>query len=288
MRGRLPLLVASTVAVAAAVVGAATLSARAQEVVPASAHVTEATATPTDDAATAAATASARTRAAEALEALDGDVAVAVMNVDSGATFVHGSGRYDTASIVKLDMVAALMLRQHGELTTDQYTWAAAALRRSDNPSASALYNALGGASGLDAANADLGLVETTAGANGNWGLTQTTAADQLRLLKAVFGEDSPLSAQAQRTLRALMAGVSDTQRFGVTAASDNPSSAMLKVGYLQRSTTGLWDVSSIGRIERNGHQYLVAVLSEHSTTFKDGVTLVESAARAGVAAMAG
>lgn len=285
MRGRLPLLVA--VAMAAVVVGTATLSARAQEVVPA-AHATDAAATPENDAATAATAAPATTQAAEALEALDGDVAVAVMDVDSGATFVHGSGRYDTASIVKLDIVTGLMLRQHGELAADQYTWAAAALRRSDNPSASALYNALGGASGLDAANADLGLVETTAGANGNWGLTQTTAADQLRLLKAVFGEDSPLSAQAQRTLRTLMTGVVDTQRFGVTAASDNPSSALLKVGYLQRSTTDLWDVSSIGRIERNGRQYLVAVLSENSTTFKDGVTLVESAARAGVAALAG
>jgi hypothetical protein len=55
-----------------------------------------------------------------------------------------------------------------------------------------------GGASGLDAANERLGLTDTSGGEDGPWGLTRTTAADQLTLLRQVFGDDSELSESAR------------------------------------------------------------------------------------------
>lgn len=69
---------------------------------------------------------------------------------------------------------------------------------------------------------------------------------------------------------------------MGVSAAADGSGWA-LKNGWLPRSTTGLWDVNSIGRITADGHDYLVAALSDGNSTKARGISLVEAAARAAV-----
>jgi len=95
------------------------------------------------------------------------------------------------------------------------------------------------------------------------------------------------LDADSQAYEQGLMSNVVDSQNFGVSAAADDVGDAALKVGYLQRSATGLWDVTSIGRIESDGHTYLVAVLSDGNTSFDSGVDLVDQVARAAVDALA-
>ncbi|MFT4187087.1 MAG: serine hydrolase [Aeromicrobium sp.] len=209
---------------------------------------------------------------------VDGVWSVAVLDVGTGemTSFGEVDETFDTASIVKVDILAALLAQQDGELTAGQLELAEAMITRSDNDAATALFEAIGGAEGLDAFNASIGLTDTTAGTDGYWGLTQTTAEDQVRLLDAVLGEDSVLAETGQSTLRELMSEVVDEQRFGVTAAADDPSDAALKVGYLQRSATGLWDITSIGEIERNGRTYLVAALTEGGVSFDAGVALSE------------
>ncbi len=214
-------------------------------------------------------------------------VSVAVIDLDDGDTVTVGEDeQFDTASIVKVDIVAALLWQNDGELTESQQSLAAAAIEYSDNASATSLFAQVGGREGLDAFNAEIGLTDTVAGSDGNWGLTQTTVTDQLRLLDVVFGDDSVLDASAREWLAGLMGDVVETQNFGVSAAADDPDDAELKVGYLQRSATALWDVTSIGRIERDGHTLLVAVLSEDQTSFESGRTAIETAVEEAVAAI--
>jgi beta-lactamase class A len=160
-------------------------------------------------------------------------------------------------------------------------------IRYSDNDATDALWEAVGGDRGLDAANDTLGLSRTTAGRFGAWGLTRTTAADQLLLLKAVFGEDSPLSASSRAYLRTLMGAVTPGQCWGVAAASDPHATApALKNGWLERTATGLWDINSVGRVRFGGHTLLVAVLSDGQPSERAGVRLVERAATAAVHAL--
>ncbi|MEV0011133.1 serine hydrolase [Streptomyces sp. NPDC051840] len=207
------------------------------------------------------------------------DVSVAVLDTGSGARAVYGDDTYDTASIVKVDILAALLLRAQDEgreLNGAEHAYAEAMIRRSDNASATALLRAVGGEEGLDAANERLGLTGTTAAHA--WGLTQTTAADQVRLLEAVDGTDSPLSKDSRAYLTELMGEVEEDQRWGVSAAGTD---AVLKNGWMPRTTTGLWDINSIGRVERGGRTLLVAVLSRGHATKEAGVALVESVAEA-------
>ncbi|CAM5414558.1 MULTISPECIES: serine hydrolase [Streptomyces] len=207
---------------------------------------------------------------------------------------VHGEDRaYDTASIVKVDILAALLLQAQDAgrgLTARERERAEPMIRRSDNAAANALWRQIGRAPGLAAANKRLGLTSTTGGPGAKWGLTRTTARDQIRLLRAVFGTGGTvhagsggLDADSRAYIRALMSRVVPEQTWGVPAAGTEGSGKTLKNGWLQRDTTGLWDVNSVGRITVKGHRYLVAVLSDGSASMSDGVSLVERTARAAV-----
>ncbi|MFI1766576.1 serine hydrolase [Streptomyces sp. NPDC020800] len=199
---------------------------------------------------------------------------------------------YDTASIIKVDILAARLLQArdsgHG-LTAQERAQAEKMIEHSDNAAANDLWRHIGLAPGLQKANKRLGLTSTTGGPGGKWGLTRTTASDQIRLLRTVFdtgaakgtGSGTALDDASRAYIRTLMGKVADEQSWGVSAAAG--SGWELKNGWLQRNTTNLWDVNSVGRITTGGHHYLVAVLSDGNKSMKDGVALVERAARTAV-----
>ncbi len=220
----------------------------------------------------------------------DGEFAVALLDTRSGASATYGNRAYDTASIVKVGILAALLLKAQDErrgLTAKERDAATVMIEHSDNGAATALWKVIGGADGLDAAQHRLGLTHTRGGRAGLWGLTRTTAADQLRLLRAVFGDGSALNANSRAYIRTLMGRIATGQDWGVSAAADAGAGTRLKNGWLPRSTTGLWDVNSIGQVTASGRTYLVAVLSDGSKNMNTGVALVEQAARAAVGAAA-
>ncbi|MGX1882021.1 serine hydrolase [Streptomyces sp. NPDC055287] len=218
------------------------------------------------------------------------DVAYAVSEVGSGCRAVQGEGRFPAASIVKVGILAALLLRAQDEGRAPgpaQRACAEAMIRRSDNDAASALWTAIGGAPGLDAAQARLGLTETTA--DPAWGRTRTTAGDQVTLLRAVFGSGrgrDVLDEDSRTYIGSLMGQVAAGQDWGVSAAGHG---AALKNGWMPRDATGLWAVHSIGRVRApDGRELLVAVLSEGHATKEAGIRVVEEAARAAAEAGTG
>lgn len=221
------------------------------------------------------------------------EVSVAVLDIESGDSATYGDGGFDTASIVKVDILATLLLQAQDEkrgLTAQEKRYATAMIEVSDNASASALWTAIGKAAGLAAANKRFGLTDTEGGTGMLWGLTQTTAADQLTLLRQVFAENGEASqlSEANRTyLQGLMGSIAVDQDWGVSAAADGGTSGArfaLKNGWLPRTATGLWDINSIGRVTAaDGREFLVAVVSNGNTTKAKGISLVESAARAAV-----
>lgn len=212
-------------------------------------------------------------------------VSVAVLDLDSGQGAGYGDGTFETASIVKADILAALLLRAQDagrRLTAQERACATAMIENSDNDSASALWRSIGGAGGLDAANRRFGLTATAGGDGPLWGLTRTTSADQITLLRQVFGDGSLLSAASRAYLQELMGRIAADQDWGVSAAADGSAWA-LKNGWLPRGTTGLWVVNSIGRVTAGGDDYLVAALSHGNATKETGISLVEESARAAV-----
>lgn len=224
----------------------------------------------------------ARTRIKAYLQRYDGHLAVAALDRQGAAAVAVGSRRFETASIVKVNILAALLLRQQPPgkaLGSETRRLAEAMIVSSDNDAAVALWQKIQGFRGLTAANRTLGLRETTA--NSHWGLTTTTAADQLRLLSALTSPTGPLTPQDRTFIMGLMKKVIPEQRWGVTAARvPANSSVYVKNGWdTVDADGGRWLVNSIGRVVEPGHDWLIAVLSDHHANQQEGIRAVERAA---------
>jgi beta-lactamase class A len=188
------------------------------------------------------------------IKADGGHVAVAVDDLTSGSeASCHGTSEFVTASIVKVDILVALLyeLQKSGQsLTGQDEDLATTMIENSDNDSASALYADIGGPEGLDQANQVFGLTHTTAGTDGEWGLTSTTVDDQLRLLRQITVTPSVLTAAAQDYIQHLMG-------------------------------------DSIGEIDDSGHRMLVSVLSDDNSSEASGISAIQAVAQQAVSAVA-
>ena len=211
------------------------------------------------------------------------DFSVAIVDHRSGASFEYqGDAAFSTASVVKVDILATLLLqdRQVGhQISTADEGLADIMITQSDNDAASTLWSEIGDADGLSAANRTFGLTSTDPGEDGYWGLTTTTAADQVKLLDAIASPSGPLGT-ANATLLGLMGQVVSDQDWGVSAAARTGETTILKNGWLSLdSDDGLWAVNSIGRITGNGTDVTIAVLSHGSDDLDDGIALVQRVA---------
>lgn len=207
------------------------------------------------------------------------DIAVAVADHRSGHTYeLSADVPFETASIVKVQILAALLLswREDGHgLSARQQELATVMIRNSDNDAADALWGTIGAAAGLAATNPVFGLASTTP-ATGSWGLTTTTAADQVALLDAIADPAGPLGTDSPVVLD-LMATVADDQRWGVSAAARDGEGVQLKNGWMSRSNAGgTWTVNTIGRVTGPDVDLTVAILSRRHANLATGIALVE------------
>jgi len=216
---------------------------------------------------------------------------IAVLDRVTGRAVGYEDGaRFPTASVVKLDILATL-LWQHQRtgrpLSAGQKHAATEMITESDNEAADALWTEIGGASGLAQANRVFGLTRTTPNRAGYWGLTTTTAADQVRLLGVLADPAGPLSAGSRGYALGLLARVRAGQRWGVPRAAAGPTAVYVKDGWLASvADRGRWIVNSVGRIIEPGHDWLVAVLSDHNPTEGGGIGTVEHLATTAVAGL--
>jgi hypothetical protein len=212
-----------------------------------------------------------------------GHVTVAVDDLTTGTDAAYGGTReFVTASIVKVDILCTLLYqsqKSHRPLSSEERELATTMIENSDNDSASSLYSAVGGAAGVDEANRVFGLRETTAGAGPYWGLTTTTVADQIRLLRLVFTRSSVLTVASQDYIQRLMGDVETDQRWGVPAAADHGTRFMVKNGWLPSPDTGLWEINSIGDVVHDHQHLLIAVLSDDNASEASGISVVEKVA---------
>jgi hypothetical protein len=207
-----------------------------------------------------------------------GRLAVGVVDLTTGAT-----ASYDAdvpirgGNVVTTDILAAMLLehQQAGTPVSDREAQLASDMIENDSTSAATqLWSLIGGAHGLAAANATLRLYGTIP-APRNWTWSSTTVADQLQLLADLVEPNSPLRSAARDYALGLMADVATGQRWGALAAASAHTSAAVNDG---RLVGPAWVVGSIGVIQHNGHEMLVAVLSDRNPAEVPAVTAVQAA----------
>ena len=212
------------------------------------------------------------------------EFSVAVLDKKTGQTYAYrGAVKYDTASIVKAQILACMLLRAQDKdraPSDAEMELAGPMIRLSDNDATTALFQRLGGRSAIGKCNKRLGLSQTVV--DSRWGFTRTTAADQVRLLNE-FVDAGPLNADSRKIADTLMSTVDESQTWGVPAIAKAGESTTVKNGWDTRSAEGgLWAVNTIGRVTSadGATDVSVAVLSHKSPTMDDGVALVEKVAQ--------
>jgi hypothetical protein len=213
-----------------------------------------------------------------------GQLAVGVVDLSSGAAATYNaSAPIRGGALVTTDILAALLLQHQraGARLTDRDAQLAAEMIENDSTTAAdQLWTVVGGAPGLAAANATLKLRDTSVAPGQGWTLSTTTVADQLQLLADIAGPKSPLDSASRDYALGLMSSVTAPQPWGVLAAATTGTPGAISDGYLLGPR---WVIGSIGIIQRNGHELLVAVLSDRNPAEGSAV----SAARAAVLAAA-
>jgi hypothetical protein len=209
-----------------------------------------------------------------------GSVTAAVEDLRTGRTWTLGDPRPQAeASVVKLDILQALLARSPGGLTAARQALARKMITESDNDAATALWDDADGAAGIGSYNSKAGLSRTKLSACvrcpgftwPGWGLSQTTPADQLTLLRQLVGPGTLPSAARSYAL-SLLENVTPGQRWGVTGGVPASATVALKDGWLPLDAAAdRWQVNSVGWVSGSGRDYLIAVLSTGNPTMGYG-----------------
>ncbi len=215
-----------------------------------------------------------------------GPVTAMVEDLTTGRRYrYHPDGRMITASTAKAQILMALLLdTPWSKLSANVKRDAELMIRFSDNHAADRLWLRIGGAPGFTAAGRKLGLRHTQ-GVSGNcvdlycWGITRTSAQDQIRLMRALVSPGGPLSAKDRKRVLGLMGRIVDGQNWGVSAARCPGERVALKNGWLKRVSNKRWAVVSVGLVRGDGRDYAIAVLTEGSAEVATGIATVEGIA---------
>lgn len=193
----------------------------------------------------------------------------------------HGDEEFAAASAVKLELLAALLLRAQDEgraLTQAEQGRVRKMIVASDNDAAVQVYAALGGPGGLRPALHRLGLHDTDP--DPQFGLTTTTAKDQTRMVSALTAAGSPLSKDSKESILRLLSQVNADQTWGISAASFEGEQTAQKNGWLARSSeNNRWIVNSTGRVSGEKTDVALSVLSHGHRSQRDGIAFVERVA---------
>jgi beta-lactamase class A len=219
-----------------------------------------------------------------------GTVLAAVHDVRTGQTWYLGHGQPQAeASVVKLDILETL-LAQQGQSTpaglpaSDQ-ALAEEMIEDSDNDAATSLWDAVGGPVGIRNFNMSADLTATSpspcvvcAGFPWpGWGLTTTTPADQIALLRELVEPSRLLTSTERRYALSLMENVTPSQRWGVSGGVPAQVTVALKNGWLPLNAAATdWQINSVGWVWGRGRDYLMAVLSTGNPDEQYGIDTID------------
>ena len=216
-----------------------------------------------------------------------GTVRVAVYDLATGQEWSLGNGAAQAeASIVKVDVLEALLSQRPDGLTASDQALAQQMIEDSDNDAATSLWDEVGGATGISAYNTQAGLTQTTPSACvecagfpwPGWGLTTTTPADQIALLRRIVEPGGPLSSSERDYALSLMKNVTADQAWGVSGGVPAGVTVALKNGWLPLNDANTdWQINSIGWVSGGGRDYLLAMLSTGNPDEQYGISTLDS-----------
>ena len=218
------------------------------------------------------------------------DLTAGLYDVATGRTYLYRPGVLEvTASLIKVDILAVLLREaqaSHRPLSTSEQALATVMIEDSNNVAAQELWNEIGGF-GLSSdvygtggyyaiTNFDhlLGFRQTVT--NWGWGYMESTPADFLRLLRAVWLPDPILTSASAHYERSLMESVTAAQRFGVPSGVPSSATVGVKVGWLFEPTIE-WQFNSAGYVHAGTTTYLAVIMTDRNPNQTYGIDTLDT-----------
>jgi Beta-lactamase enzyme family len=215
-----------------------------------------------------------------------------VLNLATGQTYVFQSpspGSQVEASVVKLDILATSLWQSKGAVPMRDVGALTSMIEQSNNDAATNLWIDVGAPNGIGQLNRLLGMNSTDLSQCvqcpgfpwPGWGLSTTTAADQIQLMK-VFALPNHVLDDAQRSFAiGLMQHVEPDQAWGVSSGVPAGVAVTLKDGWLPLSGDSDWSINSVGWVDGGGRDYLIAVLTSGNPSMDYGIETIQAISQA-------
>ncbi|MPZ51539.1 MAG: hypothetical protein GEU79_02195 [Acidimicrobiia bacterium] len=206
-----------------------------------------------------------------------------VYDARNGCTYTfQPETRITTASVFKIEVLAGLLWRAENEgrpLSSWEMERAIPMITESANPPTSDLFLSLGGVAGFESIHDAFGLEETVI-PSGRWGLTLTSASDQIHLVRQLLlNEFGPLDGDSVMVARDLMGSVIPSQQWGISAGVPGRWEFELKNGFYPTRGIG-WRINSVGVIrDIDDGAYAMAIFSDGWSTEAAGISALEKVA---------
>jgi hypothetical protein len=179
--------------------------------------------------------------------------------------------RFHSASVVKLMLLVSYLRRESVRLRrlhSSEKALLRPMIERSDNSSATAIYNVVG--------NSGLRHLARVAGMKRFqpsfiWGLSEITAADQAPFL---YRLRRYIPKRHRRYAFHLLSHIVSYQRWGVAPAKPRGWRVYFKGGFVP--ATGGWRINQVARLTRGDHKLAVAVLTQGNPTERYGEKTIQ------------
>jgi hypothetical protein len=209
-----------------------------------------------------------------------GDITMALYDAVNGQTYLYRPGVTETtASIIKVDILSTLLYhaqQAHQPLSAETAALATTMIVNSNDNAAQVLWNQEGGSSAVGAFDRLAGTTDTDLNTHGYWGLSTTTAADQLKLLKTVAYPNALVDNASRAYELGLMEGEEADQLWGVSGGVPSGVTVALKDGWDPLGNGTTWQINSIGWVDGDSRNYLFAVLTNGDGSESYGIQTIE------------
>ena len=211
-----------------------------------------------------------------------GSAAVAMRYPGCATIYAFDTGSHDpyiTASVVKLSVMATVMVQAHREgrdLTATEKSLIEPMITESDNDATTELWTRVGEAPAVQKVLRSMGADQTTPSTQG-WGLTTTTARDQV-VIMSHFAMKNPIIPESMRRYAINLLGhVDDEQTWGMTAAIPHTVDRRVKNGWLPHDNA--WHVNSVAAMDGPEGMILAGLSRAAASTMEYQISTLESLA---------
>jgi hypothetical protein len=183
----------------------------------------------------------------------------------------HVHERFHSASSVKSMLLVAYLRklgREHRSLDRDSQALLYPMIHSSDNDAASDVL-ALVGERALNAVARDARMTDYEPG-GATWGFTEVSAADLARFF---YRQDGLIPRRFRDYARWLLSTIEASESWGIPAVARPEFKVFFKGGWLPE-VEGL--VNQVGRLERRGVSFSLAVMSTHDPSMQYGERTIE------------